>query len=98
MEKGGRRDMWENNIQEENAVRVCSFCGKSQNQVNRLTAGPGGVNICDACVDLYREHLEKEAGKPVDRVKLIQVCSTCGTRPPANHRYCYNCGNQLIQG
>ncbi len=90
--------MWENNTQEENAVKVCSFCGKRQDQVNRLTAGSGDVNICDECVDLYREHLEKEAGKPVDKVKMVQVCSTCGAHPPASHRYCYNCGTQLIQG
>src|SRR5215471_13932779 len=30
----------------------CSFCGKSQDQVQRLIAGPGGVYICDECVDL----------------------------------------------
>ncbi len=31
---------------------VCSFCGKSQNHVRRLVAGPGGVSICDECIDL----------------------------------------------
>ena len=96
--KEGGRHMWENNVQEEHIVRTCSFCKKSEDQVLRLTRGPGGVNICDECVDLYREHLEKEAGKPVEKVKMIQVCSACGTRPPASHRYCYNCGSQLIWG
>lgn len=38
----------------------CSFCGKSQEQVQRLIAGPGGVYICDECVDLCREILEEE--------------------------------------
>ena len=33
----------------------CSFCGKSQDQVRRLIAGPGAVYICDECVDLCRE-------------------------------------------
>ncbi len=33
----------------------CSFCGKSQEQVRRLIAGPGSVYICDECVDLCRE-------------------------------------------
>ncbi len=28
----------------------CSFCGKSQDQVKRLIAGPGAVYICDECV------------------------------------------------
>jgi len=94
-EKESSRHMWENNAQEENAIRVCSFCGKSQNQVNRLTLGSGDMNICDECVDLYREHIEKEAEKPATMEKLVQVCNSCGTRPPASHRYCYNCGTQL---
>src|SRR5215469_3542416 len=38
----------------------CSFCGKSQDQVKKLIAGPG-VYICDECVDLCNEILEDEA-------------------------------------
>lgn len=38
----------------------CSFCGKSQDQVQRLIAGPGGVYICDECIDLCREIIEEE--------------------------------------
>jgi ATP-dependent Clp protease ATP-binding subunit ClpX len=38
----------------------CSFCGKGQDQVQRLIAGPGGVYICDECVDLCREIIEEE--------------------------------------
>lgn len=30
----------------------CSFCGKSQSQVNRLIAGPEGIYICDECVEI----------------------------------------------
>jgi len=37
----------------------CSFCGKKQDQVHRLIAGPGGVYICDECVDLCREIIEE---------------------------------------
>jgi ATP-dependent Clp protease ATP-binding subunit ClpX len=40
---------------------VCSFCGKSQEQVRRLIAGPGNVYICDECVELCHEILEEEA-------------------------------------
>lgn len=36
---------------DENNNLICSFCGKSQNQVKRLVAGPG-VYICDECVEL----------------------------------------------
>jgi ATP-dependent protease Clp ATPase subunit len=37
----------------------CSFCGKSQKQVQRLIAGPG-VYICNECVDFCSELLNDE--------------------------------------
>lgn len=37
----------------------CSFCGKSQNQVKKLIAGPG-VYICNECVDLCNEIIDEE--------------------------------------
>lgn len=40
----------------------CSFCGKNQDQVRRLIAGPGAVYICDECVELCREIIEEETG------------------------------------
>jgi len=42
----------------------CSFCGKSQDQVRRLIAGPGSVFICDECVDLCREIIDEEGAPP----------------------------------
>src|SRR3954451_15675123 len=42
----------------------CSFCGKSQDQVRRLIAGPGAVYICDECVDLCREIIDEESPPP----------------------------------
>src|SRR5690606_29268912 len=38
----------------------CSFCGKGQEEVRRLIAGPGSVYICDECVQLCREIIEEE--------------------------------------
>ena len=39
----------------------CSFCGKSQEQVHKLIAGPeNGVFICDECIDLCAEILDEE--------------------------------------
>jgi ClpX C4-type zinc finger/Clp amino terminal domain, pathogenicity island component len=46
----------------------CSFCGKSQDQVRRLIAGPGAVYICDECVDLCREIIDEEYALPVSTV------------------------------
>ncbi|HZU76738.1 MAG TPA: ClpX C4-type zinc finger protein, partial [Dehalococcoidia bacterium] len=42
----------------------CSFCGKNQDQVQRLIAGPGAVYICNECVDLCREIIQEEASGP----------------------------------
>ena len=39
----------------------CSFCGKRQNEVDKLIAGPG-VYICNDCVDLCRDIVAKERG------------------------------------
>jgi len=37
----------------------CSFCGNRQDQVIRLTLGPGHLSICNECVDFCREVLEQ---------------------------------------
>ena len=47
----------------------CSFCGKPQDQVRRLIAGPGAVYICDECVELCREIIDEESPPP-PRAKL----------------------------
>src|SRR6266436_9878147 len=40
----------------------CSFCFKSQHEVKKLISGPGGIFICDECVDLCNEII---AGRPI---------------------------------
>ncbi|WP_028472220.1 ATP-dependent Clp protease ATP-binding subunit ClpX [Nocardioides alkalitolerans] len=40
----------------------CSFCGKSQKQVQKLIAGPG-VYICTECIELCNEIIEEELGE-----------------------------------
>ncbi len=40
----------------------CSFCGKSQDEVKKLIAGPG-VYICDECVELCNDILREEFGE-----------------------------------
>ena len=50
----------------------CSFCGKSQNEVRKLIAGPS-VFICDECVDLCNDIIREEvqeAGTEDDKAKL----------------------------
>jgi ATP-dependent Clp protease ATP-binding subunit ClpX len=43
----------------------CSFCGKLQDQVKRLVAGPG-VYICDECIELCNEIIEEELNEEMD--------------------------------
>jgi ATP-dependent Clp protease ATP-binding subunit ClpX len=50
----------------------CSFCGKDQENVKRLIAGPGSVYICDGCVQLCREIIDEEQGEQT---------STAGAKP-----------------
>jgi len=40
--------------------RGCSFCGRSEDEVKRLIAGPDSVYICDECVELCQEILEED--------------------------------------
>ena len=44
---------------DENMNISCSFCGKSQDQVNKIIAGPG-VYICDECINLSKEIIDNE--------------------------------------
>lgn len=44
----------------------CTFCGKNQDEVHRIIAGPG-VYICNECVELCREIIDEDtAAQPVD--------------------------------
>ncbi|MGI6091494.1 MAG: ATP-dependent Clp protease ATP-binding subunit ClpX [Veillonellaceae bacterium] len=43
----------------------CSFCGKLQEQVKKLVAGPG-VYICDECIELCNEIIEEELNEDID--------------------------------
>ncbi len=46
-----------------NNLTLCSFCGKSHAEVKKLIAGPG-VYICDNCVVLCKQVLDKESAPP----------------------------------
>lgn len=69
------------NYSDEQKQLKCSFCGKAQEQVRRLVAGPG-VYICNECIELCKEIIEEdyqeaaafEMGdipKPADIVALL---------------------------
>lgn len=56
------------NGRNDGKLLYCSFCGKSQNEVRKLIAGPS-VFICDECVelcnDIIREEIEEKEGATV---------------------------------
>ncbi len=47
------------NYSDEQKQLKCSFCGKAQEQVRRLVAGPG-VYICNECIELCKEIIEED--------------------------------------
>ena len=49
----------ENTSGDNGKLLYCSFCGKSQNEVRKLIAGPS-VFICDECVDLCNDIIREE--------------------------------------
>lgn len=56
---------------EEKGQLKCSFCGKGQDQVRKLVAGPG-VYICDECIHLCTEIVEEELGS-IDDAELKEI-------------------------
>lgn len=56
---------------DEKGQLKCSFCGKTQDQVRKLVAGPG-VYICDECIELCNEIIEEEFSEDVE-VELKDV-------------------------
>ncbi len=47
------------NYMDDQKQLKCSFCGKAQEQVRRLVAGPG-VYICNECIELCKEIIEED--------------------------------------
>ena len=62
----------------------CSFCGKSQDQVNKMIAGPDGLYICDECVEMcsmivgedskyYHDDDDSDGGKDINLLKPVEI-------------------------
>ena len=50
----------------------CSFCGKGQEQVKKLIAGPE-VYICDACIELCNEIIVEELEEELLKDRAIEL-------------------------
>jgi ATP-dependent Clp protease ATP-binding subunit ClpX len=57
---------------DENDNLFCSFCGKSQNEVKKLIAGPA-VYICDECIQLCSEIIEEESEKDARETEVTLI-------------------------
>lgn len=45
-------------------ISFCSFCGKTQNEVQKMIAGPAGVFICDSCINVCKTIIDRELKVP----------------------------------
>ena len=52
----------------------CSFCGKSNDKVKKLVAGPKGVHICDKCVAICVEKCLCTDSEPKKEKLTCQFC------------------------
>jgi ATP-dependent Clp protease ATP-binding subunit ClpX len=64
--------------QKTNAAIRCSFCGRGQTQVRKMIAGPAGVYICDACVQvahsiLLSDRIGEDRGEGMSRLTPLEI-------------------------
>ncbi|UQS83746.1 ATP-dependent Clp protease ATP-binding subunit ClpX [Bombilactobacillus thymidiniphilus] len=59
---------------QDNEMIACSFCGKTQDQVKRIVAGPG-VYICNECVDLCKQIIDEATDSEEDNLNIADLPS-----------------------
>ena len=62
--RGAKEDKGLSKIEDVNKIK-CSFCGKAQEQVRRIIAGPGAY-ICDECIELCVQIINEDFADHVD--------------------------------
>jgi hypothetical protein len=70
-ESSGRRPRWKPRGKAP-AANVCSFCGKSRQEVTKIVAGPN-VGICNECIDLCNQIIAEQLGR-----SAAPTCPSCG--------------------
>src|SRR5206468_4861598 len=68
----------------------CSFCGKSQDKVRKIIAGPT-VYICDECIDLCNDIIEDEVDQQGTERHSSQP-SPIESSDTSGEAVCYGCG------
>ena len=97
--KAGMRFMVQHQQSTNIVDACCSFCGKQHYQVERLTAGPSGVYICNECVDLCQKILEERGTIDLFGTEspFFLPCLSCGARCRRTDHYCFHCGQKRKQ-
>ena len=58
------------NKKDINEIR-CSFCGKAQEMVKKLIAGPKSVYICDECINVCNNIMENEISSSMSKIWIV---------------------------
>jgi hypothetical protein len=81
------------------APTACSFCGKPQNEVRKLVAGPGFIAICEGCADKAGQVIATGAvsATPVSSIKPVPLPARADRPPLAQCSFCGK-GRHLVDG
>ena len=60
----------------DDRILRCSFCGKPRDMVRKLVAGPHGVYICNECVDLCYDTIQRELAEEAEDFSLYDELPT----------------------
>ena len=66
-----------------NKLLYCAFCGKSQNEVKKLIAGPS-VYICDECIELCDDILQEEVTETTSTATTTPTTTTTTVIPTSS--------------
>jgi ATP-dependent protease Clp ATPase subunit len=63
-----------------NDVWLCDFCGKHQNSVETIVAGPDGAAICNECIELSMEILVERRAEKKRRPTVLDLARSIASR------------------
>ena len=69
----------------------CSFCGKTEDQVRKLIAGPDGSYICDECVEICSEIIEEEVARTRQKRYWQSLYTTITRESSQAEKMMWNC-------
>ena len=64
----------ENNKDKDKKI-VCSFCQKSESEVDKMIAGPNGIFLCDQCIETCNKLIEKDSASSKKNKATVNLLS-----------------------